>query len=79
MAELKDILYDMVKAIVDHPEEVSIDVQESGNDVNLILSVAPSDMGKVIGRRGRLARSLRLIMKSAANLCGKRVNVEIKE
>ena len=79
MAELKDILYDMVKAIVDHPEEVSIDVEESGNDVNLILSVASSDMGKVIGRRGRLARSLRLIMKSAANLCGKRVNVEIKE
>ena len=79
MAELKDILYDMVKAIVDHPDEVSIDVEESGREVKLILSVAPSDMGKVIGRRGRLARSLRLIMKSAANLCGKHVNVEIKE
>ena len=79
MAELKDILYDMVKAIVDHPEDVSIDVEDTGKEVNLILSVAPSDMGKVIGRRGRLARSLRLIMKSAATLCGKRVNVEIKE
>ena len=79
MADMKTILSDMVCAIVEYPDQVVITEEMKGTELVLTLNVAPSDMGKVIGRRGRLARSLRLIMKSAANLCGKHVNVEIKE
>ena len=78
MAELKTILADMVKSIVVYPDEVVVSAEENGDDVTLTLNVAPSDMGKVIGKHGKIARSLRLIMKAAAVQCKKKVNVEIR-
>ena len=79
MADMKTILYDMVCAIVDYPDQVSIDEETKGDEIILTLSVAQSDMGKVIGRHGKIARSLRLIMRAAAVRANAKVSVEIKE
>lgn len=79
MAELKTILADMVKPIVVYPDQVVITEETKGDTVTLTLNVEASDMGKVIGKHGKIARSLRLIMKAAATQCGKKVNVEIRD
>ena len=79
MAELKTILADMVKSIVVYPDQVVITEEVKGDNVTLTLNVEASDMGKVIGKHGKIARSLRLIMKAAATQCCKKVNVEIRD
>ena len=79
MANLKQILIDMAKSLVDSPDEVTVIVADETEDsVTFELSVAPDDMGKVIGRHGRIAKAIRTVMKSAASLDGKRVIVNIK-
>lgn len=78
MAELKQVLIDIAKAIVDSPEQVSVDERADGDNVTLELHVAESDMGKVIGRHGRIAKSIRLVMKAAASADGKKVTVDIR-
>ncbi len=78
MVELKKVLTDIAKAIVDDPEKVDVIETAQGNDVMLELHVAEDDMGKVIGRHGKIAKSIRLVMKAAANTIGKRVTVEIR-
>ena len=78
MADLKKILTDIASAIVDEPSEVSVTETDDGENVTLILTVAPDDMGKVIGRHGRIAKAIRLVMKAAANTVDKKVIVEIK-
>ncbi|MBQ1226046.1 MAG: KH domain-containing protein [Clostridia bacterium] len=79
MANLKQTLIDMAKSLVDSPDEVTVEVSSETEDcVTFELSVAPDDMGKVIGRHGRIAKAIRTVMKSAANLEGKRVIVNIK-
>jgi len=78
MADLKKILSDVAKAIVDKKDAVSIIQTEDGDNVTLELSVAPDDMGKVIGRHGRIAKAIRMVVKAAANKSGKKVTVEIK-
>ena len=78
MIELKQILLDIAVAIVDTPDEVTVVSEEDGDTVNLTLSVAPDDMGMVIGRHGKIAKAIRTVMKAAANTCNKKVNVEIK-
>ena len=76
--ELKQILTDIARAIVDNPDEVSVEQTIDGDDVELVLTVAESDTGMVIGRHGRIAKAIRQVMKAAANNCGKHVTVEIK-
>ena len=78
MIELKEVLSSIAKAIVDHPDEVTVSEEVSGSTVNLTLSVAESDMGMVIGRHGKIAKAIRSVMKAAANTVDKKVNVEIK-
>ena len=79
MILLKDVLTDMAKAIVEQPDSVSVTETESeSGEVLLTLSVAPDDMGKVIGRHGRIAKALRTVMKAAATAVDKKVTVEIK-
>ena len=78
MQSLKEILADIASAIVDHPDDVVVTVEEQGNDVTLTLGVHADDMGMVIGRHGRIAKAIRSVMKAAANTCGKRVTVEIE-
>ena len=79
MVNLKEILVDIAKAIVDHPDDVVVTEEEKGNEVTLTLAVHEDDMGMVIGRHGRIAKAIRSVMKSVAGTCGKRVNVEIKD
>ena len=79
MILLKDVLTDMAKAIVESPDSVSVTETESEDgEVLLTLSVTPDDMGKVIGRHGRIAKALRTVMKAAATAVDKKVTVEIK-
>lgn len=78
MTDLKQTLIDIAEAIVDTPEEVTVVSEEDGDTVNLTLSVAPDDMGMVIGRHGKIAKAIRMVMKAAANTCNKKVNVEIR-
>lgn len=79
MAELKKILTDIAKSIVDDPESVAVTGDEDGDNIVLTLSVAEDDIGKVIGKHGKIAKSIRTVMKSAANLYGKHVTVEIED
>ena len=78
MLDLKQILTDIAKAIVDQPDEVTVIENDNGSSVVLTLSVAAPDMGKVIGRNGRIAKAIRTVMKAAANAEGKKVTVEIR-
>ena len=78
MLDLKQILIDIAKAIVDQPDEVTVIESVNDNNVTLTLNVAPKDMGKVIGRNGRIAKAIRTVIKAAANADGKKVTVEIR-
>ena len=79
MTDLKGTLANIARAIVDSPEDVVVTVtEESENTISLKLSVATGDMGKVIGKHGKIAKAIRTIMKAAAIADGKEVNVEIK-
>ncbi len=78
MTNLKETLYNIACALVDTPEEVTVIENVDGDTVNLVLSVAADDMGMVIGKHGRIAKAIRMVMKAAANADGKKVNVEIK-
>ncbi len=72
------ILTDMVKAIVDNPDEVSVIESRDGTNVTLTLTVSPSDTGMIIGRHGNIANSLRTVMRAAAKITGDKVSVEIR-
>ena len=76
--ELKQVLTDIARAIVDNPDAVNVVETVDGDEVELVLTVAEGDTGMVIGRHGRIAKAIRLVMKAAANTCGKHVTVEIK-
>lgn len=76
--DLKQTLTDIARAIVDTPDAVCVEMNEDGDDVELVLTVAEDDTGMVIGRHGKIAKAIRQIMKVAATKAGKRVTVEIK-
>lgn len=79
MPNLEKILRDIAAAIVDHPDDVTVTSEESGDEVTLILAVHADDMGMVIGRHGRIAKALRTIMKAAATSVEQKVTVEIED
>ncbi len=78
MADLKETLRNIAAAIVDSPDEVVIVCEETETSINLTLSVAPEDMGMVIGKNGRIAKAIRTVIKAASADLGKRVNVDIR-
>ena len=67
------VLADMARAIVDHPDQVSVTQTEKENELLLTLTVAESDMGMVIGKHGKIARALRTVMKAAAKIADKKI------
>ena len=69
--ELKQVLTDIARAIVDNPDAVSVTETVDGDNVELVLTVAEGDTGMVIGRHGRIAKAIRQVMKAAANTCVK--------
>lgn len=74
---MKELLLYMAKNLVDHPEAVTVTQTEDDRGTVLELRVAPEDMGKVIGRQGRIAKEIRTIIKTMAQRTGERVTVEI--
>ena len=74
---MKQMLIDLVQAIVDYPEEVSVNEKVNGDTVVLELTVAKRDMGRVIGREGKIAKSIRTVMRAQAAREHKRVIVDI--
>ena len=74
---MKDLVEVIAKALVDNPDEVIVTEKESGKTLTLELHVAPSDMGKVIGKQGRIAKAIRTVVKAAAMEHNKKVDVDI--
>ena len=74
----KEMLTNIARAIVDEPDQVNVTETVDGDSIELVLTVAESDTGMVIGRHGRIAKAIRQIIKAAASTCGKKVTVEIK-
>ena len=64
---MKELVEVIAKALVEHPEEVVVTETKEGNDYVVKLCVASSDMGKVIGKQGRIAKSIRSVVKAAAS------------
>ncbi len=79
MTDLKETLANIARAIVDSPDEVVVSVtDETETSITLKLTVAQPDMGKVIGKHGKIAKAIRQLMKVAANGAGKKVTVDIE-
>jgi len=74
---MKEVLEIIARALVDKPEEVSVSEVDGEQSIILELKVAQEDMGKVIGKQGRIAKAIRTVVKAAASRENKRVVVEI--
>lgn len=74
-----ELLEYMAKSLVNNPDEVRVKKTERGNTIVFELSVAPDDMGKIIGKGGKRAQAIRSIMKAKYSKTGKRVVVDIAE
>lgn len=75
---MKELVEVIAKALVDNPDEVVVTETEKGNDLLVELKVAPSDMGKVIGKQGRIAKAIRSVVKAAASTEDRKAIVEIQ-
>lgn len=74
---MKELVEIIAKALVDNPDEVVVTQKEDGRNITVELHVASSDMGKVIGKQGRIAKAIRSVVKAASSKDNKRVDVEI--
>lgn len=74
---MKELVEVIAKALVEHPEEVVVTENQSEKAIVVELRVAQSDMGKVIGKQGRIAKAIRSVVKAAAAKEDRKVNVEI--
>ena len=74
---MKELVEVIAKALVDYPAEVVVTQKEDGKNITIELHVAASDMGKVIGKQGRIAKAIRSVVKAASSKDNKRVDVEI--
>lgn len=76
---MKELVELIVKSLVDHPEQVSVTEEIKDDEHVISVTVAPDDMGKVIGKQGRIAKSIRTVVKAAAIKSDIQVSVEIGE
>lgn len=76
---MKDLVEFIAKALVDNPDQVRVEQIEDDRTVTLALHVAPADMGKVIGKQGRIAKAIRTVVNAASAGEKKRVLVEIAQ
>ena len=74
---MKELIEVIAKSLVYHPSEVGVTETVSGDDLLMELKVDPSDMGKVIGRQGRIAKAIRTVVKAASSKSDRKVVVEI--
>ena len=77
MSNLKELLTYIAQNLVDNPDDVSVTERETDSETVFELRVNASDMGKVIGRQGRIAKEIRALMRSVAVRQGKRISVDI--
>jgi uncharacterized protein len=75
---MKDLIEYIAKSLVDHPEDVSVS-ESGGNRVRIELSVAKDDMGRVIGKGGKVANAIRALLRVAADREGKQVTLDVTE
>ncbi len=76
---MKDLIEYIASSLVDEPDEVDVEEFISGRNVEIELSVAKDDMGRVIGKRGQVANAMRTLLNVAAERTGKKANLEINE
>ena len=76
---MKELVEVIARALVDNPDEVVVTETEKEGGTFIELKVAPSDMGKVIGKQGRIAKAIRAMVKAAASRTDKKVIVEIEQ
>ncbi|PHV71118.1 RNA-binding protein [Sporanaerobium hydrogeniformans] len=76
---MKSLLQTIAKELVDYPDKVTVSQKEEEDKIILELKVAPEDMGKIIGKQGRIAKSIRTIIKAASLDVTKKVVVDIVE
>ena len=74
---MKELVKVIAMALVDHPDQVVVTEEETEKAIVVELRVAPEDMGKVIGKQGRIAKAIRTVVKAAAVKANKKVTVEI--
>lgn len=74
-----DLIKYVVETFAENKGDITYLETENGNEVTVTVVLSPDDMGKVIGRQGKIAKALRTIVKSAAAKSGKKYNIEIKE
>ena len=74
---MKELVEVIAKALVENPDEVVVTEKEDGRNITIELHVAADDMGKVIGKQGRIAKAIRSVVKAASSKENKRVDVEI--
>ncbi|MCC8061368.1 MAG: KH domain-containing protein [Clostridiales bacterium] len=75
---MKELVEIIAKALVDNPDEVVVTETEKEDELQIELKVAPQDMGKVIGKQGRIAKAIRSVVKAAASREDKKVVVDIQ-
>jgi hypothetical protein len=76
---MKDLITEIVKALVDQPEEVSVNEMGAGDTIIMEVRVAKTDIGKVIGKQGRTVQAIRTVLRAAAGKARKRYILEIVE
>lgn len=74
---MKELLIYIAQNLVENPDDVTVTERETESETVFELRVNPSDMGKVIGRQGRIAKEIRALMRSVAQRQGKRISVDI--
>ncbi len=74
---MKDLLLYIARSLVEHPDDVTVNEVQGSDELTLELRVNPDDMGKVIGRQGRIAKEIRTVMRSYAQRTGVKVSVDI--
>ena len=79
MAELKSLVEIVAKALADEPDAVEVTESERRGGLHFELHVAPGDLGRVIGRQGRTAAALGLLLAAAANVDGQRIQLDIRD
>jgi len=77
--KLRQLVVYMARGLVDHPDDVSVEILAAGDGGELELRTHPDDMGHVIGKQGRTARSLRLALGAAAGRIDRRMGLEIED
>ena len=74
---MKELLLYIARSLVENPDQVTVTEVPNGEELTLELRVAPEDMGKVIGRQGRIAKEIRTLIRSYAQRTGQKVSVDI--